>query len=244
MDSEQLDFRIFKQQDTGKNESAAWHLTDRIFYRSMRYERRSSLLLGSRFQTPVHNFSPRSFGMKFTSFLVCSLLLVSLQNASRAAVVFTDDFSSDPATNGWTELSSAADTATGLIESDGSSAVLRKTGGSSRITLTISRTISSVGFEDILVDFTAFQSLTGYENDDFIRIEYNSGSGFVTLLQDNEVWTGVNNISGDGTSGNDGNVTPTSISTIALGADANENVSLQFRLTADLNATTEDVFFR
>lgn len=181
--------------------------------------------------------------MKLIPFLLCSFFLVSVQNVSRAAIVFTDDFSSDPMTNGWAESISAVDTATGIIDSDGSSAVLRKTGGSDRLTLTISRTVSSVGFEDLLVDFTAFQSLTGYESDDFIRIEYNSGSGFVTLLQDNEVWTGSDNLAGDGTTGDDGNITPTSISTIALGADADENASLQFRLTADLNATNEDVFF-
>jgi hypothetical protein len=167
---------------------------------------------------------------------------LTLTHAS-AAIVFEDAFSLDPGANGWTESLNLSNTAVGEISTSlvGTAAIFDKTAGSGRIEFSITRTISTVGFENIMADLTAFQSLSEFESTDFLSLEYNSGSGFTSLVRDVRVWNGVEDSTGETLPNLPlGNVVPTSTGLLALPTSANENAALQFRILGSSNANAED----
>jgi len=187
-------------------------------------------------------FSKESILILFSLVLI-SFLTVSAQEAY-ADIIFNDPFDVDPAANGWTEkivkvpVGNLPVTATGDISSNGEGqVVLEKTGKASALELSITRTIDTTDFENIKLGLTAKQSPGNYESEDFIRIEYNSGSGFVTLLEDHEVWMG------EGKPKSDGNTVFTPSGDLPLPATASNIASLMVRLTVFIDAVNEDIFF-
>ena len=187
-------------------------------------------------------FSRESVLILFSVVLI-SFLTVSAQEAN-ADIIFNDPFDVDPAANGWTEkivqvpVGSLPVTATGDISPNGEGhVVLEKTGEAGALELSITRTIDTTDFENIKLGLTAKQSPVNYESEDFIRIEYNSGSGFVTLLEDHEVWMG------EGKPTADGNTVFTSTGDLSLPADASNIASLMLRITVFIDAVNEDTFF-
>jgi len=178
------------------------------------------------------------------SVVFISFLTVSAQEAF-ADIIFEEPFDLDPDVNGWTEkilqvpVGSLPPTATGDISPNGNGlVVLEKTGLASALELSITRIVDTTDFENIKLGLTAKQSDRSYEMEDFIRIEYDSGSGFVTLLEDHEVWMGE-----DGRPTADGNTVLTPTGDLPLPADASNIDSLKVRLTVFIDAVNEDTFF-
>jgi len=164
--------------------------------------------------------SPRGLYLILFTAVLFSFLTISTQVAY-ADTIFNDPFNLDPTANGWTEkivqvqVYNFPNTATGdIIPNGDGQVVLKKTGKVSALELSITRTIDTTGFENVKFALTAKQSSGNYESEDFISIGYNSGSGFVTLLKDNEVWMGP------GKSIDDGNTVPTSSGDLSLPADS------------------------
>ena len=92
--------------------------------------------------------------------------------------------------------------------------------GAGNVTNTVQFTVDTTGLQDIELELVAYQHPGTYEGTENLLIEVNTGSGFVTLLQDFEVWNGENDLVGEGSSGRDGNDTPTSTGPLSiLGAD-------------------------
>jgi len=193
--------------------------------------------------------SPRGILLPIFSIFLITFLLVSSQSVY-ADTIFVDTFDEDPQANGWTEkivqiaVGKFPATATGAIGPTGDGeVVLKKTGGASALELSITRTINTIGFENIELELIAKQSQGNYENVDFILIEYSTGNGFQTLLKDHEVWNGIHDLIGEGTDVADGNIVLTSTGDLSLSSDADENSSLMVRLTVFLDEGDEDIFF-
>lgn len=171
------------------------------------------------------------------------LVTFSAQEAF-ADTVFQDTFDLDPESNGWIEnivqvpVNGFPATATGEISANGEGqVVLKKTGKVSALELSITKSIDTTGFEDITFALVAKQSMGNYEQEDYIRIEYDSGDGFVTLLEDHEVWMGP------GGPIDDGNTVFTSSGDLSLDENASDNANLVVRLTVFVDEINEDVFF-
>jgi len=163
--------------------------------------------------------------------------------------IFVDTFTIDPALNGWTEDSIQIPvppfpaTATGDIVSNDEDAVLFKIDGIGRLELSITREIDTTGFENISFNLVAFQTQFSYQVPDFIRIQYDVGEGFVTLLEDHQVWNGEHDLDGDEPL-HLGNTFSTSTGDLTLPSIADDNPSLKIRLSAVMDASeTNDVFF-
>ncbi|QDT09013.1 PEP-CTERM sorting domain-containing protein [Stieleria marina] len=166
---------------------------------------------------------------------------------ANAAIVFEDAFSLDPGANGWIEDLITTGDAVGeisdVVRLTDTAAIFDKTGGTGRIEFSITRTVSTVGFQDLMVDLRAFQSVTDFENNDFLALEYDSGSGFTTLISDARVWNGVNDAVGESLPTLPlGNTVPTSTGLISLPSSADDNATLQFRIRGSTNAAAEDYF--
>lgn len=178
-------------------------------------------------------------------------LTITVQHAN-ADVIFEDTFDDDPIIpdNRWignfvqVDVGNIVSTAQGSISANGlGQAVLEKTGGAGSIEISLTKNISTQGFENISLDFTAFQSPVNYEDVDYISIEFDTGNGFQTLLKDHEVWNGQNDLDGDGTPIADGNTNPTSTGMLVLPPAANDNSNLNIRLTLFIDTVNEDTFF-
>lgn len=169
---------------------------------------------------------------------------IVMSTTCHSDIIFHDDFSLAPNANGWSQLTTATSSAVGSISlaPSGGQVTLDKTSGSGPISFSISRSIPTLGFEQITLNLTAFQSNTGFESSDFLEIEYDSGAGFVTLLRDVEVWNGVNDLTGEASSGADGQTEAVSTGDILLPADAFDNSLFQIRINGVVNANAEDYF--
>jgi len=183
-------------------------------------------------------------------FFVLAVFTVSAQEAF-AEIIFPEPFDSDPASIGWTETITQISTplvpnptATGNISpNNAGQVVLEKTALAGTLDLSITKTIPTTGFENIALELTAFQTNVGYENLDFILIEFDAGNGFVTLLEDSQKWLGVDNPLGEGVEHIFGNIIPTSTAPLGLPAEANDNPNLKVRLTVRIDSSVEDTFF-
>ncbi|MCA9050309.1 MAG: PEP-CTERM sorting domain-containing protein [Planctomycetaceae bacterium] len=173
------------------------------------------------------------------SVAVAIAIAAGMTGCCRGDIIYSDNFTVDPAANGWTESVTGA--GSGVIVSNGTSAIFDHTiTVPGQVDYSIVQTFSTVGFADILLDFTAHQSSTSYEDSDFLAIDADYGFGFVTLLQNFEVWMGQDGtVNGLGT---DGNTTPTSIATVTLDPAANNNGSLQIRIRGRNDNSAEDYF--
>ncbi|MEM7699339.1 MAG: autotransporter outer membrane beta-barrel domain-containing protein [Verrucomicrobiota bacterium] len=169
-------------------------------------------------------------------------LLVCSVSGQAQQVIFNDDFILDPSLNGWTESISTNNSATGDISATGVGTVeIEKTGGSQRLEGRITRVVSTVGFESLTINLTAFQSPppVGYEggsfgsfNTDSLSVYIDTGAGFVPLFQRTGAWGPV--VAGFTNGGNGTTSTPTASGEIALpGSAANiSNLGIQIETYA------------
>lgn len=153
----------------------------------------------------------------------------------QASIVFQDDFSTDPASNGYVEFTSETNA---TITSNGSEVFFDRSTTGPQTDFTITRTVDTTGFTDITVELVAFQTSTQHEPEDFLAIQIDTGSGFVDVLRDTGIWSGIQDTS-TGPSNAGFNATPTSTGTIALSALAAENATLQIRIAGNINSSTE-----
>jgi len=186
------------------------------------------------------------------SFIVIFFWIISgTVQFAYAENIFDDTFTMDPALNQWTEdyiripILPFPSTATGDVRNeDGMDAVLLKVDGIGRVEVFIIREIDTTGFENISFNLAAFQTHFPYQVPDLIRIQYDAGEGFVTLLEDHQVWNGKQDLDGDGAEDLPGNTVSTSTGDLVLPSIADDNPSLKIRLSAVIDAIeTNTVFF-
>jgi len=186
------------------------------------------------------------------SFIVIFFWIISgTVQFAYAENIFDDTFTMDPALNQWTEdyiripVLPFPSTATGDVRNeDGMDAVLLKVDGIGRVEVFIIREIDTTGFENISFNLAAFQTHFPYQVPDLIRIQYDAGEGFVTLLEDHQVWNGKHDLDGDGEENLPGNTVSTSTGDLVLPSIADDNPSLKIRLSAVIDAIeTNTVFF-
>ncbi len=167
-------------------------------------------------------------------------------------VIFNDSFDLDPSVNGWVEGVTTTNTAAGSIHVSGipGQAVIDKSGGSGRVQGTISRTISTLGFENIDLELIAFQSASSFEgggvagvNTDYLSVLIDTGGGFVSLFERTGVWGAPGGLGfSDGGTGA-GQTIATSSGIFSLGAGAANNPALMIQILGQVTANAEDYFF-
>jgi len=173
----------------------------------------------------------------------------NVEIGSANVTIFSDDFSVDPASNGWSETSSQFSvqgfpaTATGTISPatvQGTEARFEKTGLVSGIKLNIDRTIDTTGFSNIAFNVSAFQDSSGAfdalfgdsEPHNALRVEADFGSGFVLVFTDMQVWNGVEDTAGESAGSSiGGQLTNTATGLIPLSALADNNPNFKIRIS-------------
>ena len=168
---------------------------------------------------------------------VFALSIVPFAQKATSDIIFSDNFDTDPAANGWTESPGAGaiiELATGDPQlADGTAAVIYRGDGSSSESLSsISRTISTEGYDNIGLELVAFQHGGSYEGSELLKIEYRLADDqpYQSLLRDVEVYNAVEDNIGEMTSGADGNTTPTSTGVLLLPEEAANNAELNIRI--------------
>ena len=117
------------------------------------------------------------------------------------------------------------------------------------VTNTVEFTVDATGLAGIELELVAFQHGGSYEGTENLLIEVDTGDGFFTLLQDFEVWNGVNDLVGEGTFGRDGNDTPTSTGPLSVPGAANRTFDVKISMTSDFvnfggaPASTAEVYY-
>jgi hypothetical protein len=182
----------------------------------------------------------------------CASLLLAATSA-QAAVIYADPFEADPGANGWTEsvtgdLSAAAANTTIKPNANSTAASFIKAGNGATTNtyLTITKPISTIGYEDIEVTLVAYQNATAIHGRfdanaqpinglcDYLTIEYSidGGATFAPLLTDYARWNGVNEtpVANANWYSATSNTTPTSTGALLLPAAANENSDFVLRI--------------
>jgi len=183
------------------------------------------------------------------TFIVGIWFIVGTSQQAFADTIFIDDFSVDPASNGWSETSSQFKvqgfpiTATGQIVPaivQGTEARFEKTGLVSGIKLNIDRTIDTTGFSNIAFNVSAFQDSMGAydafftdpEPHNALRVEVDYGSGFVLVFTDMQKWNGVEDTVGENAGSSiGGQLTNTATGLIPLSALADNNPNFKIRIS-------------
>ncbi|NOX99842.1 MAG: autotransporter outer membrane beta-barrel domain-containing protein [Verrucomicrobia bacterium] len=193
------------------------------------------------------------FCLKFSvlRFMAVAMILAFPWSGLGQVVIFNDSFDLDPSVNGWVEGVTTTNTAAGSIHVSGipGQAVIDKNGGSGRVQGTISRTISTLGFENIDLELIAFQSATSFEgggvagvNTDYLSVLIDTGGGFVSLFERTGVWGTPGGLGfSDGGSGA-GQTIATSSGIFSLGAGAANNPALMIQILGQVTANAEDYF--
>ena len=185
-------------------------------------------------------------------FLVSFTILFSSQNAL-GFTLFEDDFSTDPASNGWTEnfvggsgqIVSHSDHSI-LLDPDPTELNLKKSvSDGNQVSLTITRGISTECIENVQISLEAHQIVsTKYEPKDFleISIDTNNDGMFETVLKDVEIWEGMHDpdTGQDDTNGfASDSLTSTDFVDLPMG---DNNPSLKIRIGSTVNSVDEEYF--
>jgi hypothetical protein len=109
--------------------------------------------------------------------------------------------------------------------------VLKGGSNGNTVSTSVTKRFSTIGFSNILIRLDASQRAAGYTASDSLRIDVDTGSGFHRLLTDGEQYNGVDNASGDKTTGLDANTAGASTGYLALPASA-DNGSIRVRIIA------------
>jgi len=182
-------------------------------------------------------------------FLVLLLIPLSAQPAF-AVLLFQDDFSLDPASNGWTEEivnGEPSDDISPIVvpnipphtNPDHGTEVFFEIGSDSGTVrfFNIKQIISTVGFENIEIRLSAHQLAGNYEPVDFLEISVDTnGDGiFESVLKDVERWDGIED-QNPNDPGNLANTSPTSTLFIPLTNAATNNPNLNIKIEASFNS--------
>lgn len=167
-------------------------------------------------------------------------MLFSSQDAF-AVLLFQDDFSIDPALNGWTEEignGGPSDDISPIVDPDHGTEVFFKIGdntGAVRF-FNIKQIISTECFENIKIRLSAHQLAGNYEPADFLEIsvDTNVDGIFESVLKDVDVWDAVDDPDDD--SPRTGNTSPTSTLFIPLPNAATNNPNLNIKIEASFNS--------
>ncbi|MEZ6131624.1 MAG: hypothetical protein R3C59_23380 [Planctomycetaceae bacterium] len=172
--------------------------------------------------------------------LVAFCCLLAMASSASADLIFLDEFTTDPASNGWV-ITIAGPAATGsTITTNGDQAVITEGGGAQEATFSLTRTIDTTGYSDITVNLRAFQSNVNFEATDYLGIQIDTGSGYTDLLRDHRAWTGIDDSSSG--SGQSGTTTATATGDISLPVAAAQNSALGVRIIAQMNTADETYF--
>ncbi len=176
-------------------------------------------------------------------------MLFSSQDAF-ALTLFQDDFSLDPASNGWTEEivnGVPSDDISPIVvpnipphtNPDHGTEVFFEIGSDSGAVrfFNIKQIISTECFENIKIRLSAHQLAGNYEPVDFLEISVDTnGDGiFESVLKDVERWDGIED-QNPNDPGNSANTSPTSTLFIPLTNAATNNPNLNIKLEASFNS--------
>jgi len=176
-------------------------------------------------------------------------VLFSSQDAF-AVLLFQDDFSLDPASNGWTEEivnGEPSDDISPIVvpnipphtNPDHGTEVFFEIGSNSGAVrfFNIKQIISTECFENIKIRLSAHQLAGNYEPADFLEISVDTnGDGiFESVLKDVERWDGAED-QNPNDPGNPANTSPTSTLFIPLTNAATNNPNLNIKLEASFNS--------
>lgn len=183
-------------------------------------------------------------------FLISFSVLFSSQDAF-AVLLFQDDFSIDPASNGWTEEivgGAGSDNISPIVfpnipphtnpTDHGTEVFFEKdSSGAATRFFNIKQIISTVCFENIKISLTAHQLAGSYEPVDFLEISVDTnGDGiFESVLKDVERWDGVEDQHVMDL-GNAANTSPKSTGFIPLPNGATNNPNLNIKIEASFNS--------
>ncbi len=101
------------------------------------------------------------------------------------------------------------------------------------------RELDARGYANLSVKLDVSQSAAGWEGDDYLKVEYDTGFGWTRLLTDAETWRGADNATGENRPGPDGTTAVTSTGYLALPTSAAGNPNLRLRLTFASSAADE-----
>ena len=140
--------------------------------------------------------------MRNLIFSIGFFVAISLTATTNGSIViFQDSFSVQPSSNGWSESTTSGATikVNSMPNGSGPAAVEfeNTTGPGSPELFSLTRSISTTGFTDIKLDFSAFQNTDGSfdgsgDNEDFLQVKFSvdGGSNFNSLVQDYGKWNG------------------------------------------------------
>ena len=188
----------------------------------------------------------KTFGIIF---LLSFSLIFGTQDVF-ADTLFFDDFSTDPASNGWTEISLPP--FMGTISpfnpphvGHGNEVIFEKTlNDGIPVSTSITREVSTIGFENIQVSLTAHQqSGAALEDEDYLEIsvDTNNDGIFESVLKDEEGWEGMQDIT-NFDRGHPSNFNPTSTGFLLLSDVAANNPNLKIRIEANFEGSDEQYF--
>ncbi|QNN22688.1 hypothetical protein HED60_10565 [Planctomycetales bacterium ZRK34] len=185
----------------------------------------------------------------------CVMSVFSVARAD-TTVLFNDEFDVDPASNGWTEAlgdaNSRIELAGGVgtqLVSGGAAVIYQANSSSTNVASSITRTISTAGYNNIQLNLTAFQHPGSYEGPEYLLIEYDTGSGFTALLQDFDQYHAENDLDGEPLASTTGNTTPTPTAWLDLPIAAWNNAGLQIRITTasgfndNFNSSSSEAYY-
>jgi hypothetical protein len=181
-------------------------------------------------------------------FLISFSVLFSSQDAF-ALTLFQDDFSIDPASNGWTEEiigGAGSDNISPIVVPNipphtnpdhGTEVFFEKdSSGATTRFFNIKQIISTVCFENIKIRLSAHQLTGSYEPADFLEIsvDTNGDGTFESVLKDVDVWDAVDDPDDD--SPNRGTTSPLRTDFIPLPNAATNNPNLNIKIEASFNS--------
>ena len=105
---------------------------------------------------------------------------------------------------------------------------------------TLERTVDARGFRNLSVRLAALQPTGGFEAADALRIDVDTGYGWVRLLTDAQAWNGVDDATADAPGvAVAGRRASTSTGFLALPASAADNPAVRVRVTMTTSAAAE-----
>ncbi|GEM_PF-1114131 len=158
---------------------------------------------------------------------------------ARPSMRFSDVFDAIPINSGWTVQRSTTDGSHMTLTTSGGRAVLGKSKDGSAGTISLTRSIDTRGLKDLSVRFSASQSAASFEKTDSLKIEVNSGQGWVRLLTDSQQFRGVDNASGENFASSAGQLASVSTGYLALPRSAANRANVQIRITARMDSANE-----
>ena len=178
-----------------------------------------------------------------------ALSLLTVAHGASGDVIFSDDFTTVPSSNGYTieggsDFTTTAVTGAEVNPPSNTAVRVAKTASGEKV-FTITRSINASDFENIAIEFEAFQTQTTYEQGDNLRILVrNVGEANFTEIFRNPGPFDDDNDDSNGSGGfvDSGVRQSTSTGLLNLGSEFNDSI-FDLRIGITVNANSEQYYF-